>query len=74
MTADMLALLAARRLAPLRRRVPREDLLWIAERVIVQRRAEHPELARLPAQARAAVWESWADDLAVAVAARAAAL
>lgn len=74
MSPDTIAALAARRLHPIRRRVPREDLLWLARRAIDQRTAEHPELLRLPAPARAAVWESWADDLAVMVAARAAAL
>lgn len=74
MTADTIASLAARRLHPMRRRVPREDLLWLARRAIDQRAAEHPELLKLPAPARAAVWESWADDLAVTVAARAAVL
>lgn len=74
MTADTIASLAARRLHPMRRRVSREDLLWLARRAIDQRAAEHPELQRLPAPARAAVWESWADDLAVTVAARAAVL
>lgn len=73
MNADTIAMLAQRRLHP-RRRVPREDLLWLAQRAIAARAAEHPELAKLPAPARQAVWQSWADDLAVAVAARAAVL
>jgi hypothetical protein len=63
----------------LRRACPLEDLVWQAGLLIEQRRRERPELQGLPAaDQRAAdqraLWDAWADDLAVQVASRAAAM
>lgn len=74
MTAADLARAAMPRLYALRRRVPLEDVAWVAARLLAEREREHPELARLPASARRAVWESWEDDLVMQTASRAAAL
>lgn len=74
LTAADLAARAAPLLARRCRRVPAEDVAWVAERALRQRAAEHPELRHLDPAARRAVWQSWTDDLAAAVAHRAAAL
>lgn len=74
LTAADLAARAAPLLARRGRRVPADDVAWVAERALRQRAAEHPELRRLDPAARRAVWESWAADLAALVAERAAAL
>jgi len=71
LSADKVAITAARLLLPTKRRVPLADLRWQAERVIEARRREHPELERQPRPAQLAVWESWADELAAEVARRA---
>jgi len=72
LSADKVAITAARLLLPTKRRVPLADLRWQAERCIEARRQEHPELERQPKQAQLAVWESWHDELAKMVAERAA--
>jgi hypothetical protein len=48
LSADKVAITAARLLLPTKRRVPLADLRWQAERVIEARRREHPELERQP--------------------------
>ena len=58
----------------LRRACPLEDLVWQAGLLIEQRRRERPELQHLPAADQRALWAAWADDLAVQVASRAAAM
>jgi hypothetical protein len=58
----------------LRRACPLEDLVWQAGLLIEQRRRERPELQGLPAADQRALWDAWADDLAVQVASRAAAM
>ena len=74
LSADKVAITAARLLLPTKRRVPLADLRWQAERVIEARRREHPDLERQPRSAQLAVWESWHDDIAAEVARRAEAL
>jgi len=74
LTADKLAISAARLLLRSKRRVPLEDLRWLAVRALEERRLQHPELERFPKPAQVAVWESWHDELAQAVADRGAAL
>lgn len=58
----------------LRRACPLEDLVWQAGLLVEQRRRERPELQRMPAADQRALWDAWADDLAVQVASRAAAM
>ena len=58
----------------LRRACPLEDLVWQAGLLLEQRRRERPELQGLPAADQRALWDAWADDLAVQVASRAAAM
>jgi hypothetical protein len=56
------------------RRCPLEDLVWQAGLLIEQRRRARPELQALPLADQRGLWALWAEDLAVQVASRAAAM